>query len=62
MSATREFAPGTNESCMNVLISDDPILEGEELFTLTLVSTGDQSIAFGPVSNVTVSIIDNDGR
>ena len=62
VSTTNTFAAGINESCTNIVINDDPNLEGTQSFTLTLVSAGDQSVEFGPISNATVQIFDNDGK
>ena len=46
--------PGTPQQCVNISISDDAILENDEIFSLQL-NTTDQAITLRPISaNVTI--------
>ena len=46
--------PGTPRQCASISISDDPILENDELFSMQL-NTTDQAVTLHPISaNVTI--------
>ena len=55
------FSPGTTETCIDITINDDLILEAFESFSVSLESAGDPSIEIGPLPSTTVMILDNDG-
>lgn len=61
ISTVRIVAAGTTESCIDVIISDDSLLEGAESFTVSLGFAGDQSVDIGPISSTMILIFDNDG-
>ena len=57
------FSAGVNLSQLNILITDDNILEDDETFNLTInqSSLPDGVVVVDP-SQVTVTIMDNDGE
>jgi len=54
------FLPGTAERCANISISNDTILEDDELFSVQLDTT-DQAVTLSP-SSADVTIGDDDGK
>ena len=50
----------TTKSCIDIVINDDSLLEGNELFNVILESAEDQSVQIGSISSATIMIIDND--
>ena len=55
------FSPGmTGPQCQSISITDDSILESDEVFVVAL-STMDQNVILNP-SNTTVTILDDDGN
>ena len=55
------FSPGmTGPQCQSISITDDSILEIDEVFVVAL-STTDQDVILNP-SNTSVTILDNDGN
>ena len=51
---------GTDQQCTSISISDDPILENDELFSVVL-NTTDQAVTLRPsVANITIE--DDDGK
>ena len=50
----------TIESCIDIVINDDSLLEGNESFNVILESAEDQSVQIGSISTATIMIIDND--
>ena len=55
------FTPGSDRLCVNIPITNDTVVEGNENFTVT-VTSNDTTVQIGPNSNSTVTITDNDGR
>ena len=55
------FTPESSRLCVNIPITNDTVVEGNETFTVT-VTSNDTTVQTGPNSNSTVTIIDNDGR
>ena len=55
------FSPGlTGPQCQSISITDDSILENDEMFVVAL-STADQDVILNP-STTSVTIIDDDGN
>ena len=54
------FQPGTVQRCIDINVTNDPILEAAEIFTVELTTT-DPNVTLSPRSAV-VTIIGNDGR
>ena len=55
------FVSGSTDNVLDITIVDDNLLEPEERFNLIIDSlSGDATI--GNLDNVTISIIDNDGK
>ena len=54
------FQPATTESCVNISISRDVVLEGNEVFTVQL-STSDEALLLS-LSSANVTIVDNDSK
>ena len=54
------FTPDNSRICVNIPITNDRIVEGNENFTVT-VTSNDTTVQTGPNSNSTVTIVDNDG-
>ena len=54
------FQPGTVQRCIYINVTNDPILEAAEIFTVELTTT-DPNVTLSPRSAV-VTIIRNDGR
>ena len=55
------FSPGmTGPQCQSISITNDSILENDEVFVVAL-STMDQDVILNP-SNTTVTILDDDGN
>ena len=54
------FQPGTVQHCIDINVTNDPILEAAEIFTVELTTT-DPNVTLSPRSAV-VTIIRNDGR
>ena len=51
---------GTDQQCTSISISDDPILENDEFFSVVL-NTTDQAVTLRPsVANITIE--DDDGK
>ena len=60
---TNTFLPGRVNSSLTIPITDDNVLEGNEMFNLTVRVTSAlilSRVATGSVSQVTVNILDND--
>ena len=56
-----KFTPGmTGPQCQSIAITDDSILENDEMFVVSL-STTDQDIIRNP-STTSVTILDDDGN
>ena len=51
---------GTDQQCTSISISDDPILENDELFSVVL-NTTDQAVTLRP-STANITIEDDDGK
>ena len=51
---------GTDQQCTSISISDDPILENDELFSVVL-NTTDQAVTLRP-SSANITIEDDDGK
>ena len=49
-----------DQQCTSISISDDPILENDELFSVEL-NTSDQAVTLHP-SSANITIEDNDGK
>ena len=54
------FLQGISQQCANIAISDDAILENDELFSVQLTTT-DQAVTLSP-SSATVTIGDDDSK
>ena len=54
------FRPSTTESCVNISVSRDVVLEDDEVFTVQL-STSDEA-ALLSLSSANVTILDNDSK
>ena len=54
------FLQGISQQCANIAISDDAILENDELFAVQLTTT-DQAVTLSP-SSATVTIGDDDSK
>jgi len=54
------FLPGAAERCASISISNDTILEDDELFSVQLDTT-DQAVTLSPGS-ANVTIVDDDGK
>ncbi len=50
----------SNETCIQVNITEDDVLESNEVFQLQL--TSDDRVVILPIPAVNVTIIDNDGK
>ena len=60
---TVTFSAGVNSYQLNILITDDNILEDNETFSLTIDwSTLPDGVVIGNASEVTVTIMDDDGE
>ena len=60
---TVTFSAGVNSSQLNILITDDNILEDDETFNLTInQSSLPDGVVVGDPSQVTVTIVDDDGE
>ena len=60
---TVTFSAGVNSSQLNILITDDNILEDNETFNLTInQSSLPDGVVVGDRSQVTVTIVDDDGE
>ena len=57
---TVAFAPGETQKTINVAISDDALIEGDETFKITL-SNPSVGAMLGSPSSATITIVDNDG-
>ena len=55
------FAPGGTVQYVNVSVANDGILEGDEMFTATLIST-DSRVMIGSNNTATATIIDNNSK
>ena len=51
---------GTDQQCTSISISDDPILENDEFFSVVL-NTTDQAVTLRP-STANITIEDDDGK
>ena len=51
---------GADQQCTSISISDDPILENDELFSVEL-NTSDQAVTLHP-SSANITIEDNDSK
>ena len=51
---------GTDQQCTSISISDDPILENDEFFSVVL-NTTDQAVTLRP-SSANITIEDDDGK
>ena len=51
---------GTDQQCTSISISDDPILENDEFFSVVL-NTTDQTVTLRP-STANITIEDDDGK
>ena len=54
------FTPDNSRICVNIPITNDTVVEGNEIFIVTVTSK-DPSIQIGLNSNSTVIIVDDDG-
>ena len=59
--ATLTFGPGKDRDCTTIEIVNDPLVEGEESFTVTLQST-DPDVNTGPPDSATIIIRDDDSK
>ncbi len=48
--------------CVNIVITDDSIVEGDESFEFTLNSTSEGKLIEFIIRNTTITIRDNDGK
>ena len=61
VSMVRVVSAATTESCIDITVNDDSILEGIESFTVNLESAEDHSVQIGSISSALIMILDNDG-
>ena len=54
------FTPDNSRMCVNIPVTKDTVVEGNENFTVT-VTSNDPTVQIGPNSNSTVTIVDDDG-
>ena len=60
---TVTFSAGVNSSQLNILIINDNILEDDETFNVTInQSSLSDGVVVGDPSEVTVTIVDDDGE
>ena len=60
---TVTFSAGVNSSQLNIVITDDNILEDDETFNLTIDQfTLPDGVVVADPSQVTVAIVDDDGE
>ena len=60
---TVTFSAGVNSSRLNILITDDNILEDDETFNLTINQSAlPDGVVVGDPREVTVTIVDDDGE
>ena len=60
MTLELTIVPGTPQQCASISISDDAILENDEIFSLQL-NTTDQAVTLRP-SSANITIEDDDGK
>jgi len=61
ISSNETFTPGSMSNatrCVNLMITDDSVLEGDQIFTVML-TTSDPDVVLGPSVTI-ITIIDND--
>ena len=56
------FLPGTTLQCANISISDDAVLENDELFSVQLTSTDPAVILSPSASSATITIGNDDSK
>lgn len=62
LSTINIFTAGTAESCVNITIIGDSLLEETETFNVLLESSGDPSVSIGSIFSSTVMILDDDSK
>ena len=54
--------PTSGADCLTVTATDDDILEGSEMFTLTIDETDNDDFNVGMNSTAAITITDNEGK
>ena len=63
ISSSLVFSPGDNAiMCEELRVVDDSIVEGSEVFSMTLSSDDPQVVTLAPSNQLNITILDDDGR
>lgn len=62
VSGSLTFTASDSMMCVNVTIIDDPTVEGNQSFSLSLQSDANEPVIFTPTQQATVIIIDDDSK
>ena len=59
---TTTITPGSTNTTVMFVITDDDMLESEEIFEILLIVPKDMAILLGNITTLTLTVIDNDGQ